>query len=216
MTEAEWLACDSPERMLEFLRGTARERKLRLFACGCCRRVWHLLTDADSRAAAEAAERFADGAERKGHLSAARSRARRVTFVQRGAAYIAWRAAFEKLPSVIRSIALGTVYNAAAHPGGGGYNWRDVEQESVAVAALLRDIFGDPFRRVTFLPEWRTSTVLALAHQMYESRDFSAMPILADALQDAGCDNDDVLAHCRGPGGHVRGCWVVDLVLGRE
>ncbi|WP_246523664.1 hypothetical protein [Gemmata palustris] len=81
---------------------------------------------------------------------------------------------------------------------------------------LLRDIFGNPFRPVTFSPSWRTSTAVALAAQMYESRDFSAMPILADALQDAGCDSADVLDHCRGPGPHVRGCWVGDLVLGKE
>jgi hypothetical protein len=81
---------------------------------------------------------------------------------------------------------------------------------------LLRDIFGNPFRPVTFSSEWRTDTVLTLARQMYASRDFGAMPILADALQDAGCENDDILNHCRGPGPHVRGCWVVDLVLGKE
>ena len=81
---------------------------------------------------------------------------------------------------------------------------------------LIRDIFGNPFRPVAFSPSWRTSTVLALASQMYESRDFGAMPILADALQDAGCDSAEVLDHCRGEGPHVRGCWVVDLVLGKE
>ena len=68
---------------------------------------------------------------------------------------------------------------------------------------------------VEFEPAWRTSTVLALARQMYDTRDFAAMPILADALQDAGCDSDDILAHCREPGTHVRGCWAVDLVLGK-
>ena len=81
---------------------------------------------------------------------------------------------------------------------------------------LLRDIFGNPFRPARFDPAWRTSTAVALASQMYESREFSAMPILADALQDAGCDNDDVLNHCRGLGPHVRGCWVVDLMLGKS
>jgi hypothetical protein len=82
---------------------------------------------------------------------------------------------------------------------------------------LVRDIFGNPFRPVTFSPEWRTDTAVSLARQMYEAREFSAMPILADALQDAGCDNDDVLSHCRDAGAtHVRGCWVVDLVLGKE
>ncbi|MDY3553649.1 hypothetical protein R5W24_002753 [Gemmata sp. JC717] len=83
-------------------------------------------------------------------------------------------------------------------------------------AALLRDIFGNPFRPVAFSPLWRTDTAVAIAAQMYESRDFSAMPILADALQDAGCDSDDILSHCRGGELHVRGCWVVDLVLGKE
>jgi hypothetical protein len=86
-------------------------------------------------------------------------------------------------------------------------------EELVAQSHWLRDIFGNPFRPATFLPEWRTSTVLALAQQMYDSRDFSAMPILADALQDAGCDNAAILEHCRGPGPHVRGCWVVDSLL---
>jgi hypothetical protein len=80
----------------------------------------------------------------------------------------------------------------------------------------FRDIFGNPFRPVTFDPSWRTTTAVAIANHMYDARDFSAMPILADALQDAGCDNDDILDHCRGPGPHVRGCWVVDLVLGKE
>jgi hypothetical protein len=84
------------------------------------------------------------------------------------------------------------------------------------LAALLREIFGNPFRPVAFDPAWRTSTAVALARQVYESREFGAMPILADALQDAGCDNEDILDHCRGPGPHCRGCWVVDLVLGKE
>jgi hypothetical protein len=80
----------------------------------------------------------------------------------------------------------------------------------------LRDIFGNPFRPVSFPPVWRTDTAIALARNMYESRDFSAMPILADALQDAGCDSAAILDHCRSAEQlHVRGCWVVDLVLGK-
>jgi hypothetical protein len=79
--------------------------------------------------------------------------------------------------------------------------------------ALFDDIAPRP---VSFSPEWRTDTAVALARQMYDSRDFGAMPILADALQDAGCDNEGILTHCRGEGPHVRGCWVVDLVLGKE
>ncbi|WP_439621038.1 hypothetical protein [Gemmata sp.] len=89
-------------------------------------------------------------------------------------------------------------------------------RERSSHAELIRDIFGNPLRPVAFAPKWRTSTAVALAQGMYESRDFGAMPILADALQDAGCGSADVLDHCRGPGPHVRGCWVVDLVLGKE
>ncbi len=84
------------------------------------------------------------------------------------------------------------------------------------MAGLVRDIFGNPFRPVAFSPSWRSDTAVSLARGMYEARDFAAMPILADALQDAGCDNADILDHCRdAKGGHVRGCWVVDLVLGK-
>jgi hypothetical protein len=81
--------------------------------------------------------------------------------------------------------------------------------------SLLKDIIGNPYRPISLALEWRTDNALALAGLMYESRNFAAMPILADALQDAGCDNADVLDHCRGPGPHVRGCWAVDLVLGK-
>jgi hypothetical protein len=80
----------------------------------------------------------------------------------------------------------------------------------------ILDITHYPHPLPAFDPSWRTSTVLALAKQMYDSRDFAAMPILADALQDAGCDHADILAHCRGDGPHVRGCWVVDLALGKS
>jgi hypothetical protein len=90
-------------------------------------------------------------------------------------------------------------------------------QANVVGAVILRDLFGNPFRTVAFDPAWRTDTAVQLARQMYESRDFSAMPILADALQDAGCDSDDILNHCRDANAtHVRGCWVVDLVLGKQ
>ena len=81
---------------------------------------------------------------------------------------------------------------------------------------LLRDLFGNPFRPVAFSPERRTETAVLLGKQMYESRDFSLVPILADALQDAGCEDEQVLSHCRGDGPHVRGCWVVGLVLCTE
>ncbi len=87
--------------------------------------------------------------------------------------------------------------------------------EAEAQAAILRDIIGNPFRPVAFDPLWRSETVVLLARQMYESRDFSAMPILADALEDQGCGDENVLGHCRGPGQHMRGCHILDLVLGK-
>jgi hypothetical protein len=90
-----------------------------------------------------------------------------------------------------------------------------VEAEYGAQIEILTDIFGNPFRPVAVDPAWLTSTVVALARGIYEERAFDRMPILADALQDAGCDNEDVLDHCRGPGPHVRGCWVVDMLLGK-
>jgi hypothetical protein len=79
---------------------------------------------------------------------------------------------------------------------------------------VLRDVLGNPFRRPTADPAWLTSTVAQLASGIYADRAFDRLPILADALLDAGCEDADVLAHCRSTGPHVRGCWVIDLVLG--
>jgi hypothetical protein len=81
---------------------------------------------------------------------------------------------------------------------------------------VVLDVIPNPFRPHEIDPGWQSSTVVGIAEQMYVSRDFSAMPILADALQDAGCEDEQILSHCRGEGPHVRGCWVVDLVLGKE
>jgi hypothetical protein len=83
------------------------------------------------------------------------------------------------------------------------------------LAQILRDIFGNPFHPVTADPSWFTPTVLTLAEGIYADRAFDRLPIQADALQDAGCEDADILTHCRGPGPHARGCWVVDLVLGK-
>jgi hypothetical protein len=93
--------------------------------------------------------------------------------------------------------------------------WREGHRRSWQ---LLQEIAGPNLAAKSYFdPAWRTDTALSLARQMYVSRDFGAMPILADALQDAGCENTDILNHCRDASApHVRGCWVVDLVLGRE
>jgi hypothetical protein len=88
-------------------------------------------------------------------------------------------------------------------------------QEAAAQANSLRDIFGNPFRPVSADPAWLTSAVVELAGGIYAERAFDRLPILADALQDGGCENAEILAHCRGDGPHVRGCWAVDLLLGK-
>jgi hypothetical protein len=102
-----------------------------------------------------------------------------------------------------------SVFHDSAHAAA------DPEAEYAVQADLFRCVFQNPFRPVAFVSGWRTDTTVALARQMYEAREFGAMPILADALQDAGCDSADILDHCRGSGPHVRGCWVLDLVLGK-
>src|SRR5262249_38405908 len=93
---------------------------------------------------------------------------------------------------------------------------RELPSVSPGSAALVREVFGNPFRPVAFNPAWRTADMTLLAHGIYAEKAFDRMPILADALQDAGCDSGDILDHCRGHGPHVRGCWVVDLVLEKE
>jgi hypothetical protein len=89
----------------------------------------------------------------------------------------------------------------------------DTERRNVA--ALLRDLIPQPFarKRVRISTKWQTSTVLSLAQTIYDQRQFESMPILGDALEDSGCNNAEILTHCRQPGEHVRGCWVVDLIL---
>ncbi|AMV24113.1 hypothetical protein VT84_06930 [Gemmata sp. SH-PL17] len=205
MTEAEWLVCEDPTRLLAFLNdGNNRDRRLRLFSCGCYRRLPDCTEDESTRSAIEAAERFADALADSEELRGARTgkggphNAR--FWVTRTSAFAA------------AGGALWSLRDAGTQP----YDRVAQHFRFPKALALLRDIFGYPFRPVTFSPSWSTSTAVALASQMYESRDFGAMLILADALQDAGCDSADVLDHCRGPGPHVRGCWVVDLVQGKE
>lgn len=214
MTEAEWLAGKDPEPMLEFLRGKASDRKLRLFACACCERVRNLITRTGNKAV-RAAEQFADGLIDQRQLRDAWVAVGRVKSEARTFACFAAQGA-SCSPEYGTLSAAGYAMRAVvahAHPADSD---RVRQAEQVIQTFLLRDVFGNPFRSVSIDPQWLTSTATVLARGMYDSHDFSPMPILADALQDAGCDNADILSHCRGPGPHVRGCWAVDRVPNKE
>jgi hypothetical protein len=102
-----------------------------------------------------------------------------------------------------------------------GFNNHFQASNPIVYCQLLREVFGNPFRRFTPDPTWLSATLVSLAEAAYADRplpdghlDSSRLPVLADALEDAGCNNAEILAHCRGPGPHVRGCWIVDLLLG--
>jgi hypothetical protein len=252
MTEQEWLTCTNPQKMLNFPRGKASKRKLRLFDCACCRLVWHLLEHAELKRAVESAEQFADGLIDHATLVAAGAAAvvavgevqqdtesedspaplyasRAAADVADSHAGFAYRDDLEPYRNVAEALA------NRSHPrcywrrdGSLGYgsddpNWPGSKvhhrAEALArMAGLLRDIFANLFRPITINPTWLTwhdGLLVSMARQMYGSRDFTDMPILGDALEEAGCTDKDILSHCRGPGPHVRGCWVVDTILGK-
>jgi hypothetical protein len=224
MTEAEWLANNEPPEMLQFLGGSASQRKLRLFACACCRRIISILS-VQGISSLEVAERFADQQVSNADCFAAHNAAYQEyeaspspVEVSKPVLAVAWAAIVSRdgYPSKFAEIVAENVCRFGGAWIQGVALTEPQMRERLSHAELIRDIFGNPFRSITFSPEWRTSTAVALAQGMYESRDFGAMPILADALQDAGCESAEVFDHCRGPGPHVRGCWVVDLVLGKE
>jgi hypothetical protein len=202
--------------MLEYCEEFRFARQWQLFLCACARRVWHLLGDARSRRAVEVGEAYADGEASQAALFEACVAAGTgcqwdSTKPEELAVCVAHAATFpirDRFKDAYER-AIDCYYDAARASG-------DPDREYAAQADLMRCIFGNPFRPVTFEAAWRTGAAVQLARQMYESRDFGNMPILADALQDAGCDREEVIAHCRDEKvAHVRGCWVVDLVLGK-
>ncbi len=209
MTESEWVEGTDPMPMVEFLLGKASDRKLRLFAVACCRRLWPLLTDERSQRALDKAEEVAEGKSTIAMLHGfnndayvAQGKFRRNDKIK--AALAASYAAWSWGESPIQIAARGVL--------------RSLESfgDEIVHAYLLRDIFGNPFHTITLDPRWQTSTVVDLAQAIYDEKVFDRMPILADALTDAGCHNEEIIAHCRSEGPHVRGCWVVDLLLGKE
>jgi hypothetical protein len=193
--------------MLEHLRGRASERRLRLFASACCRGI---LSKFDPyHGALNVSEGIAEG--------------KRTSKLLRGLSFWSTVASEAGDPpgwAIQQALDVGeygldgefTDWVAGLRPNGKEVDPMD---DLARFADLARCVFGNPFRPVAANPAWLTSTVVTLVKQMYEKKTFDAMPILADALQDAGCEEAELLDHCRGGGPHCRGCWVLDLVLGK-
>jgi hypothetical protein len=212
MTEAEWRTTTEPAKMLQFLEGKASDRKLRLLACAWCREVWYQLANNLCRQAVELSERAADDSSVLEDMAHVRDAARATSTDARG---------------ISHSGRKGAGYDAALCTAiGKMWHMRTVLESTQLLATrpgyrhlqcdVTRDIFGNPSRPVAVDPSWLTSTVVALAEGIYQERAFDRLPILADALMDAGCDSADLLDHCRSDGPHVRGCWVIDLLTGRK
>jgi hypothetical protein len=185
--------------MLNHIPHQANTRKHRLFVCACFRRVEATL-DPEARKALELSERFADG-----HASAAEMRSAVTSRGSSHARVVVNGPSDYSRPELFAALAVSGLADATGRSA-----------ESAAQSLLFRDIFGNPFCPVTFDPRWRTSDVVDLAQAIYDDKAFERMPILADALMDAGCEEEQIIDHCRGEGPHVRGCWVVDLVLGKK
>jgi hypothetical protein len=187
MTEEEWLVCDEPEAMLEFLRSKASNRKLRLFACGCWRQRWDLIPDQRNRKAIETSELYADEEVSKGRL------------------HEAWQRAVDET----RVVTLFNSYEAALatciHTGAKGD-----DEESNFQCILLRHIIGNHFRPYPAPDHW-PSTVVQLAHALYNGQDCTFA--LHDALLEAG--HAELAEHFK-ERWHPKGCWVVDLILGKQ
>jgi hypothetical protein len=229
MNEAIWLKCDDPKGMLAFL-GRASHRKLRLFAVACCRSIWGLFTEQRSRAAVEVAERYADGLASADELRQAEEAAWDV-YRDYGS-----RIPFMDDPGVAVGLCLHTAaVESASRPqdepashrqrGCRPRPWTRLRLAQLAEQCrLLRDLF-DPFRSGTVSPVWLTwnsGLVIRLAQAAYDERQLPAgtldkdrLAVLADALEEAGCEDVEILGHLRSGGDHVRGCWLIDLLLGK-
>jgi hypothetical protein len=207
MTESEWLTCTDPVPMFDFIKGRATARKLRMFGMACWRKAWDLL-DEPSRAYVVMAERYADGEASREQLAQARRKASGANLIS--AITVAWRtaegtsgwASMVPLPELARS----------------GL-WGEATSAERIFSDFLHDLFGPlPFRPVSLDPSvlrWNDGVVVRLAQALYDDRRFWDLPVLGDCLEEAGCTDPEVLEHCRSGGDHVRGCWAVDLVLGR-
>jgi len=235
MTEADWLTGTDFTKHVRFAVDRLSPRRQRLLAAGFCRAVTHLFEFPDLSAALAVVEGYADGLAAAAELDKAKQNCR-VLALKANEAYkrrvdgglsgtdeevrrdLAWAVSFAA-GGLFQVADVGTrVAHVAVQARAGAGLLQPVAvtaEQAHVMRGVVWDVVGNPFRPVVFEPAWHTDTVGALARQMYESREFGAMPILADALQDAGCDNADVLTHCRHESVHVRGCWVLDGVLGK-
>jgi hypothetical protein len=208
MTEVEWLTATDPAGMIEFARSKISERRTRLLTVAACR-ISEAITDPCCLNALDAAEQYSDGlisakALRDAEQMANASRkAKRLDFPDSAAKMTASK----KLPAPV-------IFRCLYFHG--RLKKPDLK---VQLCSLIREVVGNPFCPCAISIEWlawNDGTVFKIAQAIYEDRAFDRMPILADALEDAGCADADMLRHCREPGEHVRGCWVIDLLLGKE
>jgi hypothetical protein len=216
MTEAEWLTSTDSQKMLESIQGTATERKMRLFLIACAHLVWDQFTDPVMRHAVEMAERYVEGLASIAEQQEAHGE---VYFFARNFSDKAKRMGLSldvymalvglSLSCGFTVVALRKIITT--------HSWKyGAQLTGQSQPVLLRDIFANPFRPVTVAPTSLPQKTVSLAQSIYDERVFDRLPILADALEEDGCDNSEILTHCRGPGPHVRGCWVLDLVLGKS
>jgi len=214
MDAARWLACTDPMPMLEFLCSKVSGRKLRLFAVACCRRVSHMLT-AEAREGVELAEHVAEGLADSTECKKGRDKALHAGWVmddafrhRRGPAKAAVCKALCRQPYLA---ATGSARRTKSY----------VDNQ----CHLLRDIIPCPFISVDLKSEWIAWTggiVIRLAEAAYQERtmpegtiDEARLAVLGDALEEAGCQDEEILKHCREQGIHVRGCWLLDLLLNK-
>jgi hypothetical protein len=239
MTEQEWLECTNPEYMMPALRGKSSNRKLRLLVVAVCQKVRHLMVGEESRRAVQVAERFAVGKASEEERAEAEASARRALtaaferwdadegaevppagvgyWAAKAAAGAVTSTAYEGAEKAVSAAGMALAWYEDESLVAGPNYWGGIEL-SGPWPQIIHDIFGNPFRPVSVDPSWlswKDGTIPKLAEAIYQERAFDRLQVLADALEEAGCTEAAILAHCRGPGPHVRGCWPVDLLLGK-
>jgi hypothetical protein len=231
VTEGEWLACTDPYPLVRAVVDMVSERRLRLFVCACVRRLLDVDGAPECRRAVEVAERFADGLAGEQELQGAdlamlihvlpeaRPPVSPDTYqAYRSLSFFSVRDATHPRASVAALSAANPTLPLGPPGAGPGLRASGWQRQAVVVD-LLREVIGNPFRRVKVPPAWlaaNEATALRLAQGICEEQAFERLPILGDALEDAGCCNAAILDHCRQGGGHVRGCWVLDLLLAKD